>query len=46
MIRRSGSSSPPSRRGHSHQVDLRVDAIRRIAHDGEREISDVVRDAI
>ena len=37
--------------GHSHRVDLRVDddtyaAIRRIALDSDRNISDVVREAI
>jgi hypothetical protein len=39
------------RAGHSHRVDLRVDdetyeAIRRIADQDNRKISDVVRDAI
>ncbi|MGH3610909.1 MAG: ribbon-helix-helix protein, CopG family [Pseudonocardiaceae bacterium] len=37
--------------GRSNRVDLRVDdktydAIRRIAHDSDRNVSDVVRDAI
>lgn len=46
-----GRPSLSGRRGHSNRVDLRVDdatyeAIRRIADDGDRNVSDVVREAI
>ena len=46
-----GRSSLSGRAGHSNRVDLRVDdetyaAIRRIADQVNRKISDVVRDAI
>lgn len=49
--RRAGRPSLSGRRGHSNRVDLRVDdatyeAIQRIAQDGDRKVSDVVRDAI
>ena len=52
LIRRSaGRPSLSGGTGHSNRVDLRVDddtyaAIRRIALDSDRNISDVVRDAI
>ena len=49
--RHAGSPSLSGRPGHSNRVDLRVDdetyeAIRRIADQDNRKISDVVRDAI
>jgi len=49
--RRAGRPSLSGRAGHSHRVDLRVDdetyeAIRRIAEQENRRVSDVVRDAI
>jgi predicted transcriptional regulator len=49
--RRAGRPSLSGRAGHSNRVDLRVDdetyeAIRRIADQDNRKISDVVRDAI
>lgn len=52
LIRRQpGRPSLSGRSGHSNRVDLRVDdetyqAIRRIADQGNRNVSDVVRDAI
>lgn len=52
LIRRQpGRPSLSGRSGHSHRVDLRVDdetyrAIRRIADQDNRNVSDVVRDAI
>jgi predicted transcriptional regulator len=52
LIRRhAGRPSLSGRPGHSNRVDLRVDdetyeAIRRIADQDNRKISDVVRDAI
>jgi hypothetical protein len=49
--RPAGRPSLSGRAGHSHRVDLRVDdetyqAIRGIADQGNRKVSDVVRDAI
>jgi hypothetical protein len=49
--RHAGRPSLSGRAGHSNRVDLRVDdetyeAIRRIADQDNRKISDVVRDAI
>jgi hypothetical protein len=49
--RKAGRPSLSGRSGHSNRVDLRVDdetyeAIRRIAEQDNRKISDVVRDAI
>ena len=49
--RRAGRPSLSGRAGHSNRVDLRVDdetyqAIRRIAEQDNRRVSDVVRDAI
>ncbi|MGH8961045.1 MAG: ribbon-helix-helix protein, CopG family [Jatrophihabitantaceae bacterium] len=49
--RRAGRPSLSGSSGRSNRVDLRVDdktydAIRRIAHDSDRNVSDVVRDAI
>jgi len=49
--RRAGRPSLSGRAGHSNRVDLRVDdetyeAIRRIAEQENRKVSDVVRDAI
>jgi hypothetical protein len=49
--RHAGRPSLSGRTGHSNRVDLRVDdetyeAIRRIADEDNRKISDVVRDAI
>lgn len=49
--RRAGRPSLSGRAGHSHRVDLRVDdetyrAIRRLADKSNRNVSDVVRDAI
>jgi len=49
--RRAGRPSLSGRAGHSHRLDLRVDdetyqAIQRIAHQHDRKVSDVVRDAI
>jgi predicted transcriptional regulator len=49
--RHAGRPSLSGRAGHSNRVDLRVDdetyeAIRRIADQGQRKISDVVREAI
>jgi hypothetical protein len=49
--RHAGRPSLSGRIGHSRRVDLRVDdetylAIRRIAEQDDRRISDVVRDAI
>jgi Ribbon-helix-helix protein, copG family len=49
--RRAGRPSLSGRAGHSHRLDLRVDdetyhAIQHIAHQHNRKISDVVRDAI
>ncbi len=46
-----GRPSLSGRAGHSNRVDLRVDdetyqAIRRLADKGNRNVSDVVRDAI
>ena len=52
LVRRhAGRPSLSGRTGHSNRVDLRVDdqtyqAIRRIADQGHRNVSDVVRDAI
>ncbi|HSY15373.1 MAG TPA: ribbon-helix-helix protein, CopG family [Jatrophihabitantaceae bacterium] len=52
LIRRQvGRPSLSSRGGRSNRVDLRVDddtynAIRRIAHDSDRRVSEVVREAI
>ncbi len=49
--RQAGRPSLSGRAGHSNRVDLRVDdetyqAIRRLADKGNRNVSDVVRDAI
>jgi hypothetical protein len=49
--RRAGRPSLSGGAGHSNRVDLRVDtdtydAIRRIAEESNRKVSDVVRDAI
>ena len=49
--RPAGRPSLSGRAGHSNRVDLRVDdetylAIQRIADQGNRKVSDVVRDAI
>jgi hypothetical protein len=49
--RQAGRPSLSGRAGHSNRVDLRVDdetysAIRRIADQGNRKVSDVVREAI
>jgi len=49
--RHAGRPSLSGGAGHSNRVDLRVDdetydAIRRIAHDSKRNVSDVVREAI
>jgi hypothetical protein len=49
--RQAGRPSLSGRPGHSNRVDLRVDdetyqAIRRIAEQDNRKVSDVVRDAI
>jgi hypothetical protein len=49
--RRAGRPSLSGRAGHSNRVDLRVDdqtyeAIRRIAEQDHRRVSDVVREAI
>ncbi len=49
--RHAGRPSLSGRAGHSNRVDLRVDdetyqAIRRLADKGNRNVSDVVRDAI
>ncbi len=49
--RPAGRPSLSGRAGHSNRLDLRVDddtyqAIRRIADQGNRKVSDVVRDAI
>ncbi len=49
--RHAGRPSLSGRAGHSNRVDLRVDdetyeAIRRIADQDNRKVSDVVRDAI
>ncbi len=49
--RRSGRPSLSGRSGNSHRVDLRVDdetyaAIRELADRDERQVSDVVREAI
>lgn len=49
--RHAGRPSLSGREGHSNRVDLRVDdetyqAIRRLADKGNRNVSDVVRDAI
>jgi hypothetical protein len=49
--RQAGRPSLSGRAGHSNRVDLCVDdetyqAIRRIADQGNRKVSDVVRDAI
>ena len=51
LTRRVGRPSLSGRAGHSHRVDLRIDdgtyaAIRRLAEDGDRKVSDIVRDAI
>jgi len=52
LLRRpAGRPSLSGRHGHSHRVDLRVDddtydAIRRLAQDSDRKVSDVVREAI
>jgi hypothetical protein len=52
LLRRpAGRPSLSGRDGHSHRVDLRVDddtydAIRRLAQNSDRRVSDIVREAI